>query len=803
MPDFLPFEGTRNSFCSLLDINPAYDLDSNPADGIVDDSTATLVGRVPRAIPGRPGSYVCAIAPAGGFVQVKRSNNVVSSDPIRYKYVADAPNTYMACGAGGYLYRLGAVNAPGDATSDFCLQCPRGSYASSAASLCIACPVNNYQDKPGQRACKPCQYGYAPTTGATRCMGCYYGRPYCSEGYTPNEAFFTCNSERLPEGYSPEAGFSVVRPLGEPTAADVAAKYAPMFRNCNVKGGAQSLVAFNVSAECKVDMYVLGDLGRNGASCSQSADANSISAYYTAPNMLAGFSTPGANGFLVGFAGVLDGDGLASRVFAAGRGKMVGPDISLPTDFKLVLPESGWSYLGGGDNGQGQNANLKGVNFDPCPPGTVKETLNGDGVDDPAEDPNKLLNAYCVPCSIGAYCPGKDASAGAQNCPAGTFGSILGAKDANGCVNCPIGTYQDADGASSCMTCPPNTFASAAGATQCTLCGDGYEISTSGSNFCNPCSPGTYRDSTVSETCQECPAGTSAAEASGQCSMCAPGTYAATPRSGACTECPRGSYQRSYGQKKCELCPQGTYSDSRGRSSCKVCPVGTANPDTGSQSATACQRCPVGKAAPRPGSSTCSACGAGYFSDRPGMGSCRACPAGTYSNKVGSMACTPCPKGQYADAAASRGCSPCPIGFFSATTGAARCMSCPAGAFTSQTGASSCERCQPGTYSTRSAASSDVTCAVCPAGSYSYMEGATQCLLCPAGQFAANPGSTSCDVCPLGMYSSGTGSQRCLPCKDGFTTASMGATGPGDCSVRVVLNAGPGGGVGAVKPILG
>jgi len=54
-------------------------------------------------------------------------------------------------------------------------------------------------------------------------MNCYYGRAYCSEGYTPNGASFTCNSERLPDGYSPEAGFTMVRPVEEPTAGDVAA----------------------------------------------------------------------------------------------------------------------------------------------------------------------------------------------------------------------------------------------------------------------------------------------------------------------------------------------------------------------------------------------------------------------------------------------------------------------------------------------------------------------------------------------------------------------------------------------------
>jgi hypothetical protein len=355
MPDFQPFPGTRSQYCSLLDINPAYDLDSNPADGVVDASTATLVGRVPRAIPGRPGYYVCAIAPAGGFVTAKKSAGLLLPDPIRYAYTADAPNTFMACGAGGYLYKLGAINAPGDATSDFCMQCPRGSYASSAASLCIACPVNNYQDKPGQRSCKPCQYGYAPFAGAARCMGCYYGRPYCSEGHTPNDALFTCNPMRLPEGYSPEGGFSVVRPSEQPTALAAAAKYAPMFKNCNLGGAAGSLMAFNVSAECKVDMYVLGDLGRGGQGCSQNADTNSITAYYTAPNMIAGVSSPGSSDFTIGIAGVLDGEGLATKVFATSKGSRIPDDAAPATQIKLVVRMSASGQDGTGRDGTGRD----------------------------------------------------------------------------------------------------------------------------------------------------------------------------------------------------------------------------------------------------------------------------------------------------------------------------------------------------------------------------------------------------------------------------------------------------------------
>lgn len=73
MPDFQAFGGTTNNFCPLLDINPAFDFDVNPQDGIVDSETATLVGRLPRQIPNKPGYFVCAIAPAGGYVKVRRN----------------------------------------------------------------------------------------------------------------------------------------------------------------------------------------------------------------------------------------------------------------------------------------------------------------------------------------------------------------------------------------------------------------------------------------------------------------------------------------------------------------------------------------------------------------------------------------------------------------------------------------------------------------------------------------------------------------------------------------------------------
>jgi hypothetical protein len=70
----------------------------------------------------------------------------------------------------------------------------------------------------------------------------------------------------------------------------------------------------------------------------------------------------------------------------------------------LQLTPVGFSYLGGGDNGQGQNSMVRGVAQAPCPPGTVLQMLNADGVSEPGEDPRQLLNNYCVPCGVGTFC---------------------------------------------------------------------------------------------------------------------------------------------------------------------------------------------------------------------------------------------------------------------------------------------------------------------------------------------------------------------------------------------------------------
>lgn len=809
-PDFSAAEGSPSRFCPLLDINARPDLDANPQDSVADSSTVSLVARVPKPVPGRGNSFVCAIAPAGGLSTVRRSGEVPTAapfasvgafgftssgnNPMRYAFEAVAPNDYRPCPAGTQSYVLGALGLPGDGTADRCFECPRGAFSTEGAALCAACPESTYQSKTGQRSCSRCQYGYAPYEGATRCMDCYYGRPYCSEGFSPDERRFTCNSRRLPEGYSPDVGFTAVTLAEEPVNGFVAAAHTPMFASCDVRQAAGATMMFNVSADCGVSWFVLGDLGKGDkAPCSQNAALNSVKGYYVAPNTLAGLDTPSKiKGLTTAHYGILGPAGLEVRVFAASlQGNPVPAAVAPQTGLTLALPQTGYGYLGGGDNGQGQNAGVRGVNWGGCPAGTVRVMLNGDGVEDPGEDPNQLLAFYCVACDVGHYCPEGSEDYG-KYCPAGTFGAAIGAKSPEGCVNCAVGTFNPSEGAFECEVCPPDTFASSPGATECMACGDGYEVASSGSNFCNPCKSGWYRNAAEADKCQQCPAGTSSSPAAGACEVCQPGSYSKTAGSTACTPCPRGTSQSQYASDSCVSCPEGTYADARGLANCKVCPGGTFNDKCGAFSSSACRSCPAGTAAPRPGSGSCAACGAGFFNDKGGQKTCRACPVGSYTSDAKAVECTKCPKGTYADLTASKECKACEMGFYAPYEGSSRCLPCPTGSFTTEPGASSCARCAPGTYSTRTGADDVATCAPCPAGSFSYAYGSTSCQSCAAGYHAPSEGSTSCRICALGTYAPSGGATRCLACRDGFTTARQGATSVGECSVSVELNGGGG-----------
>ena len=160
-----------------------------------------------------------------------------------------------------------------------------------------------------------------------------------------------------------------MQPQADPERPEVAASYAPLFRNCDTTA-ASSLMAFNVTQECRVSWYVLGDPGPSAEQpCSQNAESNSIAAYYTAPNIVAAVDSPGLMGFDAGVSAVLGASGLDVTLFATAQGKAIPDAIAATTTLTLGLPATGYSYLGGGDNGQGLNSGVRGVNQGSCPAG--------------------------------------------------------------------------------------------------------------------------------------------------------------------------------------------------------------------------------------------------------------------------------------------------------------------------------------------------------------------------------------------------------------------------------------------------
>ncbi len=77
---------------------------------------------------------MCAIAPAGGVVAAKQGASYTPKG-LLYRLDATFPNFYQPCKNGRFLYKLGAINRPGDSTTDSCRACMRGSFATSGERM--------------------------------------------------------------------------------------------------------------------------------------------------------------------------------------------------------------------------------------------------------------------------------------------------------------------------------------------------------------------------------------------------------------------------------------------------------------------------------------------------------------------------------------------------------------------------------------------------------------------------------------------------------------------------------------------
>ncbi len=252
--------------------------------------------------------------------------------------------------------------------------------------------------------------------------------------------------------------------------------------------------------------------------------------------------------------------------------------------------------------------------------------------------------APCTPCPPGRF-GSTSLQASCKSCPAGRFGSSSGTTTALcsgpcaagyscpvGSANmtayaCPAGTYSP-PGAGVCTPCPAGRFGSIVGAANSSAgcagsCEAGYMCPAgSSSGTAVQCPAGTY-SLDGAEVCTPCPAGVYGelpGLTSPACSApCAPGYYGSEPGrtyatcTGSCSAgfaCPAGSTSPT-----ASLCSAGQYSTG-GQGNCTRCAAGQFGPTLGAISQEACLPCAAGFYGATSGLPTaqCSGvCPAGYF----------------------------------------------------------------------------------------------------------------------------------------------------------------------------------------------
>ncbi|KAG9482440.1 hypothetical protein GDO78_011238 [Eleutherodactylus coqui] len=331
---------------------------------------------------------------------------------------------------------------------------------------------------------------------------------------------------------------------------------------------------------------------------------------------------------------------------------------------------------------------------------------------------HSCLSGDILLCPLGYFCP-EGMNTGPIPCPPGTFSSVTGLTNADGCLPCPPGMFCSNWGSRTVSgSCDPGFFCTGVFSGEGGSCPRGHYC-PAGSSHPYACPAGTYNNLTHQQDCLPCPAGYSCAGNSSD--------YSAFP-------CPAGFY-----------CPGGTQHSYQ-----FPCPRGYYNPDPSSHSIDSCLPCTPGHYCGEEGLSAVSGmCDPGWFCvsaawtpqpfdlDNYTSANCL-CPATSTGGK-----CLPgfyCPEGTTEPI-------PCPPGFYCENAGlGSPSGECSAGFFC--TGGTKTPRpldglqgniCPPSTF--------------CPNGSH-YPQ------LCPPGTFSAeySLGNVSeCKPCPPGLYCNGSG----------------------------------------------
>ena len=740
----------------------------------------------------------CGKTPAGSFIDSFAVTTAGSGNCLAGHYCPEGSYEPIPCPPGTYRAATGAT-----AESD-CIACEGGTYcAYEGTSSTTACPAGNYCPK-GSTAPTPCPIRtFDSSGGLTAESEC----TQCTEGSYCDEPGLTAVTGSCKAGYYCKLGSLSATPVGDgdndicpkgsycPEGAAPPSACSPGTFN-NYEGATSDADCI----ACPRGFYCdSADSPEPTGPCDEGwyCEGSETSAQPTGKKAPVGkFAPQGSPAPIKCERGTYQDQEAQGDCKDCDAGKYC-PDLEMssPTDCP-----------------KGYYCPLKSISPIPCPPGTFRDSIDGQQLSD------------CSPCTAGKYCETYGLEAVSGDCAAGYFCEIGSpyekpAELVDDAANnkqygpCPVGHYCEQGTTSRnqnpCDAGKYNPSELGESAADCLECTAGrYCSGTGNSDDSNLCDAGHHcPEGSDSATANSCTAGHYCPQGSAAEIECLPGYYQDGTQASTCKNCPTGSFcprgSQDHASNTCPIghyCPLNTIRDKQ-----YPCEPGKYNTNTGSTSDAACIACDAGKycdvygigdissndcspgfycsgqaivSKPMDGSSYGGICKRGQYCPG-GIDSAQSCDAGKYCAKeqLGAVQgdCTEgyycsgstkvptpnslfftngdiCPKGHYCPEA-SGDKTACGAGKYLPYTGAiadSECIDCPPGYYCPNTGTDfPANKCPVGYYCP--AGTQNANANECTAGHYC-PEGSHEQIKCPAGKYQDLTGQGSCKDCTAGNY---------------------------------------------------
>lgn len=353
---------------------------------------------------------------------------------------------------------------PMENNSDFCMQCPMGTFSSSDS--CTACPAGTYANSYGSTACTQCAAGtYSSATGATSSATC----TACSSGLS--------------------------------TATSAATSSQMCTKVC---GTGQYILNGTSCQNCSAGFFAASGTSSSCTACApgsfSSSSSSSACTLCAAGTFSSTSNSTTCQSCSSGLYSATNGSSACSQcspgTYSSGS-FLTSCESCPPGSYSSSSAAQGCTQCSAG-----QFSNQWGsTTCSSCPLGTFA---------------NRTGQSMCTNCS---QCAGTSFPIQLQACNA-TQNTV--------CVNtaCRAGMYANASTSYLCANCSVGSFTNSTGSTICTFCSAGTYAAAAGSSVCAMCPAGSFSAFSGGSTCFPCAAGRfSSVQGSTGCVACAPGTY--------------------------------------------------------------------------------------------------------------------------------------------------------------------------------------------------------------------------------------------------------------------------------------